>query len=116
MTGVDILATKEVAVTFAFNWTCFWIVLAAGGVIGLFISIYGVVQNGNPWWSIPLFMVLLATFSGAVGVPLGKALGVPIEYETQYKVTISDAVTMSDFLEKYEIVDVDGKIYTVRER
>jgi Na+/melibiose symporter-like transporter len=35
---------------------------------------------------------------------------------TRYKVTISDEVSMNDFLERYEIVDQEGKIYTVRER
>lgn len=39
----------------------------------------------------------------------------PAEYETQYKVTISDEVSMNDFLARYEIIDQEGKIYTVRE-
>ena len=38
------------------------------------------------------------------------------KYETQYKVTISDEVKMDEFCEKYEIIEQDGKIYTVRER
>lgn len=39
----------------------------------------------------------------------------PTEYNT-YKVTISENVSMTEFYEKYEILDVDGQIYTVRER
>lgn len=43
-------------------------------------------------------------------------LGVSAEPEhTQYKVTISDDVHLIDFLEKYEILDVEGDIYTIRE-
>jgi hypothetical protein len=34
----------------------------------------------------------------------------------EYKVTIDDSVSMNEFLDKYEILDQEGKIYTVRER
>ena len=34
----------------------------------------------------------------------------------EYKVTISDDVSLTEFNEKYEIIEQDGKIYTVRER
>ena len=36
--------------------------------------------------------------------------------ETHYKVTIDDSVSMNEFLDKYEILDQEGKIYTVKER
>ncbi len=62
---------------------------------------------------------------GSAGAILGLALGmfmyfiifhviVPDEY-TAYKVTISESVSMTEFYEQYEIIDVDGKIYTIRE-
>ena len=51
---------------------------------------------------------------------LGTLFGIsecePTKYETRYKVTIYYDMLMNDFLEKYEIVSQDGKIYTVRER
>lgn len=34
----------------------------------------------------------------------------------KYKVTISEEVSMTEFYEKYEIIDVDGAIYTIREK
>lgn len=34
----------------------------------------------------------------------------------KYKVTISEEVSMVEFYEKYEIIDVDGMIYTIREK
>lgn len=52
----------------------------------------------------------------AVGLSFGFAIGKTTEYETRYKVTISDEVSMNEFLEHYEIIDQEGKIYTVRER
>ena len=33
-----------------------------------------------------------------------------------YQVTISDEVKMIEFNEKYDIIDVNGKIYTIREK
>jgi uncharacterized membrane protein YedE/YeeE len=39
------------------------------------------------------------------------------EYDhTELKVTIDDSVSMNEFLDKYEILDQEGKIYTVKER
>ena len=35
---------------------------------------------------------------------------------TEYKVTIDDSVSMNEFLNKYEILDQEGKIYTVKEK
>lgn len=34
----------------------------------------------------------------------------------KYKVTISEEVSMTEFYELYEIIDVDGAIYTIREK
>ena len=34
----------------------------------------------------------------------------------EYKVTIDDSVSMNEFLDKYEILDREGKIYTVKEK
>jgi hypothetical protein len=35
---------------------------------------------------------------------------------TEYKVIIDDSVNFNEFNEKYEIVDTDGKIYTIKEK
>lgn len=55
------------------------------------------------------------------GVVAGVLVALTIHgYTTQshkvYKVTIDDNVSFNDFIEKYEIVDQDGQIYTVKER
>ena len=34
----------------------------------------------------------------------------------EYKVTASDDVSLNKFIEKYEIIDIEGKIYTIREK
>ncbi len=115
MTGVDILATQEVAVDFIFNWTAFWIAVGIATFIGLITGIVCVVRDGCDWFIIPAMVVISAVFGGMFGCLMGTGLEKPVAYETRYKVTISDEVSMTDFLEKYEIVSTEGKIYTVRE-
>lgn len=51
-----------------------------------------------------LIFIILDT---KTNVPTGK-------YE--YQVTINDNVSMTEFYEKYEIIKVEGKIYTIREK
>ncbi len=115
MTGVEILATEEVAIDFVFNWTAFWI--AAGViftlccVVGIFISIADYDCTG-----LVACIIVGAIFSCLIGYLAGACEAKPTKYETHYKVTISDEVSMSEFTEKYEIVDQEGKIYTIRER
>ena len=113
MTGVEILATEEVAVAFGFNDVAFWITFA---IIALFAFIYSVVAmiRYDVGFATVLFTILCMA-AVLFGCLFGTGLAEPIEYETRYKVTISDEVPMNEFLERYEIIDRDGKIYIVRE-
>ena len=53
----------------------------------------------------------------AAGLLAGILVGLTeIEHYETYKVTISDEVSMNEFMDKYEILNQDGKIYTVKER
>ena len=36
--------------------------------------------------------------------------------ETHYQVIIDDSVPMNEFYKKYEIIEVEGKIYTIKEK
>ena len=113
--GVEILATNEIYKCVGFNWGGFWIIF---GIL-VFISIVLAYSSGFNSFSFGdkvgiiiflLFIVsLLSTLAGSLSGP--KAL----DY-VQYKVTISDEVSMNEFTEKYEILEQEGKIYTIRER
>ncbi len=114
MTGVEILASQEVAVTFGFNVSVFWLMFS---IVAVVTTLCIGIGNWNE----------LGGFSFAVGAVAGILVGLlfgwllarntlPLEYETQYKVTIDDSVSMNEFLDKYEIIDQEGKIYTVKER
>ena len=112
MIGVEILAAQEVIVSYAWNWSAYFITIVATmiilGLVGLF---YGEYELKNFF----IGLAIGATVGIMVGV-LPASFTKPGEYETQYKITISDKVFMNDLLERYEIIDQEGKIYTVRER
>lgn len=116
MPGVDILAIEEVAVEFALNWTVFWIVLGLVVVGTLIYTITKVVSGEYSWPIIPLLLMVFGLLGGTFGIALANAFKTPTKYEYQYKVTISPEVSMVTFMDKYEIVDTEGRIYTVRER
>ena len=40
----------------------------------------------------------------------------PKETYTKYDVIVDDSVSLVDFYEKYEVIDINGKIYTVKEK
>lgn len=38
------------------------------------------------------------------------------QYHTEYKVILEDDLRYNDFVERYEILNQDGRIYTIKER
>lgn len=115
MSGVEILAVEEVVTKTAFNWNAFLILFGVVFVIfigfGIFMSI-----RCDDWCQLLIGILLSLLIGGIFGTILGAGLAVPSEYETQYKITISDEVSMNDFIDRYEIVEQNGRLYTVRER
>ena len=116
MTGVEILSSAEVVAESTFNGTAFWIgfIIMIGFVltIGVIATAGGAYEKG-----LILFCLIVGIISGIfVGVMFGGLFQTPTSYETHYKVTIDDSVSMNEFIDKYEILDQEGKIYTVKER
>ena len=116
MTGIEILATREIATEFAFNWNVFLITFSV--ILGMFVLIGIFISLVSYDWSNLIGGIVAGV---AIGMLIGGVVGdgvlcIPVTYKTQYKVTISDEVSMNEFLEKYEIIDQEGEILTVRER
>lgn len=117
MTGVEILATEEVAIEWAnWNWGNFWTVVFVFFLMAMLGGVICGMKDNDLVFGIGVFLLILLPGSAAIGIPVGFSTGDPIAYETQYKVTIDDSVSMNEFLDQYEILDQDGKIYTVREK
>lgn len=116
MSGVEILATEEVAIAWAnWNWRGF---LLTVGLCFLVAIVVGILAGASDDWElgITIFLIVFIVGGALFGAFVGYATGEPTEYETQYKVVIDDSVSMNEFTEKYIIIDQEGKIYTVREK
>lgn len=110
MTGVEILATETIYATILPEWCLI------AGIILFVIFIYGLItslSNVSPISS-TIFGILLICDLFLISASQIRS-ETNINY-IEHKVTISDEVSMNEFYEKYEILDQDGKIYTVRER
>jgi hypothetical protein len=115
MTGVEILTSEQVVAATTFNWTAFWIACSLCFVCFLTLSIDLFINRWLDWLDSLFISSIGFLFGGVIGLGFGILAGSPTAYETQYKVTISDSVSMTDFYEHYEVIEQDGKIFTVRE-
>lgn len=115
MTGVEILAMEEVAVAFGWNiWGTLFGFIVAAGIFSLVGLLIGAAEGPGSGWIVFVSGTLIAGL--LIGLALGSTGGEPTAYETQYKITVSDKVSMNEFLKRYEIISQEGKVYTVRER
>ena len=109
MEGIEVLATGTMGIGSTVNWGLIIIIgLVAGGVVGMLggfcdHSIFVGLGTG--------ILVFLAAASLTAVATEKPAYTIPI-----YKVVIKDSVSMNEFSERYEIINQEGKIYTIRER
>ena len=109
MTGVEILATGEGATSLEPNSFAFILVFAFCIFLGIAL--------GSKDKEYSLGALMGGMFGVAAGLLVGRLVGITeIEHYPTYKVTISDEVSMNEFMDKYEILEQDGKIYTVKEK
>lgn len=116
MAGVEVLAVEQIATKYAFNWSA-W-ALTLGIVLGfcLLVSIACKIGSYIDWkTAIFIGLSLGVLFGGLIGLLPGFTTK-PIEFKDQYKVLISEEVSMVEFMEKYEIVEQEGRIYTIEEK
>jgi hypothetical protein len=114
MQGIEVLSTFKVVSAIVFNLEAFWWTL--GGVTCVFF-IVGIFCLKSCGWTILPVLFFVGLFMGSFfGYIMGVGAPKPIAYENQYKVTVSEEVSMVEFLDKYEIIEQEGKIFTIREK
>ena len=118
MTGVEILNVTEHSIMKpAWSWSmCFGLFIGLFGFCVLVGFLQGL-RDHDIDAGIKAGLITGLIFA-LLGSPLFTALFSKEEVgkEYHYKVTIDDSVSMNEFLDKYEILDQEGKIYTVKER
>lgn len=119
MNGVTILNSTEVVSEIAHMWSAKCTVSLCFMIAGLAILIIMLWVSGK--WREEVFNVIsvigAAMFVfGLVFTILFYKIENPIAYKIQYQVTADDSVSLNEFLERYDIISIDGKIYTVEEK
>ena len=109
MNGVTILNSYESLTNFdsilLMSILCAWFLAAA------IVALFALLKYGCDSWKGPVFLVICVVLTIVCGCLIPKD-----KYETRYQATIDNSVSMNEFQNKYEIIEVEGKIYTVRER
>ena len=116
MNGVEILNQTTIYETVSYPW-----IIAIGAAIGLLISliiaIVSWIKNGFD----PMDFLIIG-YASIAGAMLGGIIYCATMHEsdvvdyTKYQVTIAEDVNFVEFNNKYEILDQEGKIYTVKEK
>lgn len=119
MNGITILNSTEIVAKTALIWDAKCTVSLCVMLAGLLILL-GMLWVSSKWSEQRFDVVLLI---GSTLFVLGLVFTIlfyktenPIAYKTQYQVTVDDSVSLNEFLEKYTIISIDGKIYTVEEK
>ena len=116
MNGVEVLSQTTIYEVTQLQWVT-PLCVTIGVLIGALVVIFG--------WrkaklDAPEFGIILVL--GIAGMLIGGFIQIVTTKTTdtvdyiEYKVTIDDSVSMNEFLDKYEILDQEGKIYTIKEK
>ena len=109
MNGVIILNSYEFLTNF--GSILLMSILCAWSLAATIVALFALLKYGCDSWkefAILVVCVVLFIVCGCL-IPEDK-------YETHYQVTVDNSVRMNEFQNKYEIIEVEGKIYTVKER
>lgn len=80
--------------------------------MGILLSIWIGLTTESVVGGLVAFLVIGALFGILLGVSVEEyADTVPI-----YKVTINDTISINEFYERYEVLEQDGKIFTIKEK
>lgn len=115
MDGVTVLNSYEVVADSTFNFIAFLIVLIGTAISFCLEGIHEYISQESEIKDVLICTAIGILIGMLFGAMAGVAASYPSKYETQYKVMISEQVMMQEFMSKYEVIDVEGKILTVRE-
>lgn len=110
MEGVEILSTTSIYNTFLPEWIIMISFMLIFVIVIVGISLIRAERYG--WLTL---CGVLAAMIFVVAI-IGNLDNKNSIHHMEHKVIIDDSVKMNDFLEYYEILDQEGKIYTIRER
>ena len=85
------------------------------GIAFIVSTILLVISIANLWNGFDVFFLFIAI--GCFASFCAALITNPIKVETTtYQVTINDTVNFNEFMDKYDIIDQEGRIYTIRDK
>lgn len=116
MSGVEILKETAIYENTLCAWLCafFWVVALACFISSLSSLSYYITGKDKVDMYSGIITLVLAVASSLLFI-YGLFPSQKVAY-IEYQVTIDDSVSFNEFIEKYEIIDSEGKIYTVKEK
>ena len=108
MDGVTILqtVTPVASVTLLIAWLC-----GIVAVITLLFAIINYVEFNNTKWTIAFGIVSIVAAMGVI-----VDLSHPMYDKSQYQVIVDDSVSMTEFTQRYNIIEQEGITYWVTEK
>jgi len=117
--GLILLNTKEMLEHVKFNWyfagePASWIAIIITTIlviIGVITIIYGIKEYEDEAIAFGIIMIVIA-----IGLTLVTFIHEVNKTYPQYQVTITEKTNMKEFYDKYDIINQDGLIFTVRDK
>lgn len=110
MDGITILSEKIFYSDLFPKWV--FVLEMIGFFSFLALTVIGIVRDKA---KIAVLSLIAVFFLLILEILTQSIKGKEIDY-IEYKVTIDDSVPMTEFYQRYEILDQEGKIYTVKEK
>ena len=116
MNGIEILSQSEVVAELAYNWIAFSLALIIMSAISIVLGLILGKQEKSDYFIVAVEISLIIFVGLLLSFLAGAIFSTPVEYKTQYKVTIDETVSMAEFYERYEIIEQESKIFTIEEK
>ena len=109
MEGIEVLSVGSIGINQVFNWD---VAIAGGIFLGIILSVWIGLATESVVGGLVSFLVMGAFF----GILLGANVEKYADTVPTYKVIVSDTVSINEFYERYEVLEQDGKIFTIKEK
>ena len=112
--GIEILAQTEIMQT-AYAIECWSVFSFTLMILGFIVFLISIMCKNDFFMTCGGIQLVLGMIASIVCLLLSDIITEPTgRYE--YQVTIGENVSITEFYEKYEVIDQNGKIWTIRDK
>lgn len=108
--GITLLDTGTKVISYTWGWSWGGFIATIFAIFLIVVSIICMIDGTGGE-----IFVIAAIFVGMLGLFI-FAHAKPAKTITIYSVIIDDSVSMTEFYDRYDVLDIKGKIFTITER